>query len=146
MVDPISVISGGMSIAKGSYDFLNFIHGIKDTDVIAALFDEEGNRTDGSNKIEVEKLPSGNRPDIWWYSVKEIPGYVFDRIPLTASCVMEEAGCITGEQNPHADRWRWRGFERRGDLYNGTNDQPNIKVSFIVVGYKPKALLKYFTS
>jgi len=112
MVDPISAISGGMSIAKGSYDFLNFIRGIKDTDVIAALFDEEGNRTDGSNKIEVEKLPSGNRPDIWWYSVNEIPGYVFDRIPLTASCVMEEAGCITGEQNPQRTfpncSWLWQ--------------------------------------
>jgi hypothetical protein len=146
MVDPISVISGGMSIAKGSYDFLNFIRGIKDTDVIAALFDEEGNRTDGSDKIEIEKHPNGNRPDIWWYTVKEVPGYVFDRIPLTASCVMEEAGYISGDNNPHAAHWRWRGFERKNYLLNGTNDPPNIKVSFIVVGYKPKALLKYFTS
>lgn len=146
MVDPISTISGGMSIAKGTFDFLNFVRGITGSDVIAALFYAEGKRTDGSNKIEVEKLPSGSRADIWWYTVKEVPGYVFDRIPLTASCVMEEAGYITDEQNPNANRWRWRGFERRGDLYNGTNDPPNIKVSFIVVGYKPKALLKYFTS
>lgn len=146
MVDPISVISGGMTIAKGSYDFLNFIRGIKDTDVIAALFDQEGKRTDGSDKIEVLKIIDERRPDIWWYTVNEVSGYVFDRIPLTSSCVMEEAGYIFGEMNPHAALWRWRGFERMNSILNGTNDPPNIKVSFIVVGYKPKALLKYFTS
>ena len=144
MVDPISAISGGMSIAKGTYDFLNFVRGIKGTDVIAALFDAEGRRTDGNDKIEVVKL-DGERADIWWYCVKEVPGYVFDRVPLTASCVQEMPARLTNEQNPRADYWRWYAMERIGTLVDGTSP-PNIKVSFIVVGYKPKALLNYFTS
>ena len=145
MIDPISAISGGMSIAKGSYDFLNFVRGIKDTDVIAALFDQDGRLTDGNEKIDVEKILT-DRVDIWWYKVKEVPGYVFDRIPLTASCVQEMAGCIQGEANPRADYWRWYAPERQGVIIDGSSRPTNIKVSFIVVGYKPKALLKYFTS
>lgn len=144
MFDPISAVSRGMSIAKGIYDFLNFVRGVAGSDIIAALFDEEGKRTDGSNKIEVERLP-GERPDIWWYRVKEVPNYVFDRIPLTASCVQEMPAKLSNEQNPHANIWRWYGMERIGTIVDGTSPS-NIKVSFIVMGYKPKALLKYFTS
>src|SRR5260370_31675148 len=102
MFDQISAVSGGMSIAKGTYDFLNFVRGVAGSDIIAALFDEEGKRIDGSNRIEVERLP-GERPDIWWYRVKEVPNYVFDRIHLTASCVQEMPDKLSNETNPRAD-------------------------------------------
>jgi hypothetical protein len=110
------------------------------------LFDEEGKRTDGSNKIEVVRHNDPDRAGIWWYTVKEVPGYVFDRIPLTVSCVEEMPGRINGEQNPRAIIWRWYAPERQGVIIDGSSRPSNIKVSFIVVGYKPKALLRYFTS
>lgn len=146
MTDPITLIGTGVSVASGAFEILNVARGLKGAGIISALFDEVGNRTDGSNKIEVLKVIEERRPDIWWYTVKEVHGYVFERIPLTSSCVLESAGRINNDMNPYAKCWRWHGVEDTRTLYNGTSSPPNIKVGFIVVGYKPKALLKHYSS
>lgn len=146
MSDPISLIGTGVSVASGVFDILNVARTLKSAGIISALFDEEGNRTDGSDKVEVLKITDERRPDIWWFTVKEVPGYSFERIPLTPSCLLESAGNINHEMNPNAKYWRWHGPEDTRTLYNGTSSPPNIKVSFIVVGYKRKALMKHFSS
>jgi hypothetical protein len=82
MTDPITLIGTGVSVASSTFEILRVARGLKSTGIISALFDEEGNRTDGSDKIEVLKVFDERRPDIWWYYVKEVPGYAFeDAIP-----------------------------------------------------------------
>jgi hypothetical protein len=150
----IGILSSGLSIAQNTYGFLNFIRGVKGTDVIAALFDEQAHRTDGSNKIEVVTIPTPNNPKVWWYTIKELNGYVFDRVALTTSCVSEQAAPLILERDgdtiireqPCATHWRWYATPQAGAMFVGTGYHPNVLVKFIVVGYKPKALLKYFTS
>lgn len=83
---------------------------------------------------------------VWWFSVKESPGYSFVRIPLIQSGVYELLGMIEGEANPDARYWRWVAQVRQGVIIGGGTEPPNAKVDFIIVGYRPRALIKHFSS
>jgi len=140
------MISGGIAVAQGVLQFLGYIRGIRDSNVISALFRWDGTRIEGSEKIEIEKHPKEGQDNIWWFSVKEVPEYTFVRIPVIESCVQELAGLVGGEKNPDTRYWRWVAQERRGVIVDGQYEPPNLKVDFLVVGYRPKALIKHFSS
>jgi len=144
-VEPISAITGGISIARGAIEALSAIRKISGADVISALFEWDGARVEGSDLVKIEKHPTEGRDDVWWYSVEDVPDYTFVRFPVIESSLEELSGTIAGEKNPDARYWRWIATLRRGVLVGG-GDAPNIKVRFIVIGYKPKALLKYFST
>jgi hypothetical protein len=114
-------------------------------DVISALFAADGTRLDGTDLISVERHTVKGRDDVWWYSVHEVPEYTFVRFPVIESCLEELPGTVVGERNPDARYWRWIATLPRNVIV-GSGDAPNIKVHFIVVGYKPKALLKHFST
>ena len=77
MVDPVSAVSGGVTIAQGLWSFISWIRGVAGADVLSAYFRWDGSRILGSNRIEVEKhAPS---EEIWWYSVKDCEVFVFVR-------------------------------------------------------------------
>lgn len=135
-----AVIGAGKSILQG----LEFIRGIKDSSVISAYFKLDGSRIAGSDKIEIEKHPDKGRNDVWWFSVKELQDYTFVRVPVIESCVEELPGRIQGEPNPTTQYWQWVAPIPRGRIAN--EKSPNILVDFLVVGYRPKALLDHFSS
>lgn len=83
---------------------------------------------------------------VWWFSVKNVPDYVFVRIPLVESCAHELVGLVPGEKQPDALYWRWIAPVVPGRIYGGGQEPPNLKVDFMVFGYKPKALIKYFST
>jgi hypothetical protein len=145
VTDPISVVSGGVGIAQGLMQFLGYLRGIAGSNIISAHFNWDGTRNEGSDKIEVEKHPSKEGDGIWWFSVKEQADYVFIRMPVIESCAHELVGLVAGENNPDARYWRWVAQERQGVIVGGQNQPANLKVDFIVIGYRPKALIKHFS-
>lgn len=148
MMEALSIItglSGSISIVTNGLHLIEFMRGLTGTDIISALFDAEGKRTSGSELIEVVNIP-GHDDSVWWYAVKDVPDYIFIRMALIPSCVQEIAGRVAGEKNPNATYWRWIATERQGLIADDSQSPPNIRVSFIVIGYKPKALMKHFSS
>jgi hypothetical protein len=75
--------------------------------------------------------------------VKPTEDYVFVREPVTPSCAHELVGTVVGEAQPDSRFWRWIAPVLPGRIYGGS-DPPNLKVDFLVFGYRPKALLKHF--
>ena len=145
-----ALFGAGKTIFQG----LDFIRGIADSNIISAYFDWDGSRIEGSEKIVVVKQAEGSEDGeealendgIWWFYVEEAQEYAFVRIPLVESGIDELLASLAGETNPDARFWRWVARPRTGVLVGGQNDLPNVKVPFIVIGYKPKALLDYFKS
>jgi hypothetical protein len=88
--------------------------------------------------------PDPKNKAIWWYHVKPIDDYIFIRTPLIESCAHEIIGQVQGEAQPDARFWRWVAPTLPGRVYGG--EAVNLKVDFLVFGYKPKALIKYFSS
>lgn len=140
IVETLSAIS----IGKKALEFLEFIKKITDSNVISAYFKWDGTLIEGDKKIEIIKQNDPTLMDIWWFKVKDLEDYAFVRIPVVASCLQEIPGQHVGE-NHDANIWRWIPFiEERAVL--GVNHAGNIKVNFVVVGYRPKALVKHFSS
>ena len=83
---------------------------------------------------------------MWWFSVKDLADYTFVRLPVIESCTHELVGCVGGDKNPDPRYWRWVAQERQGVIVGGQSSPPNVKVDFMVVGYRPKALIKHFTT
>ena len=142
-MEPISAISGGISIVKEGINAFNYVLGLKNGKVISALFDANGTRKYGNKKVIVEKINTGSDV-VWWYKVKEINDYVFVRFPVIDSVVEEIAGQENGESNPGTIYWRWVSKARSGTIVDGSSDPVNITVDFIIVGYQPKALIDHF--
>ncbi len=140
MIVPLSAIA----IGKNALEFLGFIKNLTDSNVISAYFNWDGSLIEGNNKIEIIKINDQTNKDVWWFQVKELKDYVFVRIPVVSSCLQEIPGQYVGE-NPNADMWRWIPMiEERAIL--ATDHAGNIKVNFVIVGYRPKALVKHFSS
>jgi hypothetical protein len=144
MLDPISVISGGISIVQGLWQFLSFVRGVAGADIISAYFKWDGTRLEGSERIVVDKQEDGSDPHSWWFSVREESDYVYVRYPVVESCAHELVGQVTGEANPDARYWRWVAPMPQGVIAG--SQRPNLAVNFIVVGYRPKALVEHFSS
>ena len=142
MIDP-STITGGIAVAQRGWALLEYVRSVVGADVIGAYFKHDGTRIEGSKKLEIESHRSAANPAIWWYSVKPIENYAFVREPVTPSCALEIVGQVVGETLPDSRFWRWVAPVLPGRIYGG-DDPPNLKVDFMVFGYRPKALLKHF--
>lgn len=146
MPDPISLITGGISITQGVLQGLDFIKGIAGSNIISGYFRHDGTRIEGTKKVEILIHPSEENPSVWWYQVKPLEDYAFMRVPVVGSGVHELLGLVKGEDNPDADYWRWIATTRPGVIVGGQKDTPNAKVDFVVIGYRPKAIVKHFSS
>lgn len=142
-MDPISTIGGGIGIAQGVLQFLAYVRGIASAAIVSAFFTWDGTRTHG-DEIEVERHADEKDAAVWWYSVRDRDGYVFVRIPVVQSCAHELVGTLVGENNPDPRYWRWVAQERQGVIVGGGSVPPTLKVDFIVIGYKPKAIVEHF--
>ncbi len=136
--------TSGISITKDIFQFLNFLKGIVGSDVISAYFRYDATRVKGSSKIKV-KLHTTETNEVFWFTVKPIEDYIFIRFPLNDSGCEERIACVNDEILPDPNYWRWVQAARTGTIVNGTHEPANAKVDFIVVGYKPKAIIKHLS-
>ena len=146
MTDPLSVVVGGLAIGQGALQFLSYVRSVAGTKVISAYFKWDGTRLEGSDKIEIDKHSDQPDATVWWYSVKPQKDYVFVRIPVVESGTHELLGQVNDEPNPDYRYWQWVPQGPQGVIADGGTQPVNVKVGFIVVGYRPKALIKHFSS
>ncbi|MBU0612971.1 hypothetical protein KKB10_03050 [Patescibacteria group bacterium] len=124
-----------ISDALSLYEFLK--KHWKKYSVISALFDADGERIEGDQKIFVTKQIVGGRNDQWFYRIKEIDEYTFIYMPVIP-LVYADYGLEQGETNADARIFRFVGNPLSTVTSGGAK---NVRVNFIVVGYKAKDLL-----
>jgi hypothetical protein len=98
--------------------------------ILAALFDGGGVRIEGSDRLVVTKRPDvSGRDDRWWFSIVEVPGFLAIAIPVDPSIVTKygRAGDVKVFQF----------VEQR----MAAHDVPSHPGPFLVVAYRPKALV-----
>jgi hypothetical protein len=139
MADPLA-ISGSV---RDLWQFLTFLRGVAGADVIAGQFKWDTTRVEGSSKINIRTHREEEHPNRFWYEVEPIEDYTFLRFPVVESSAHELVGTIKGQSNPDARYWRWVAPVPPGAIAGG--ERPNLMVDFVVVGYRPKALLRYFS-
>ncbi len=107
---------------------------------ISAMFAVDGERIDGSDKIEVEVIRGRSKTE-WFYRIKEIEGYVFLYMPLIPS-VYVDYGTPEGQQNPDARIFRFVAHSMASFTAGGAG---NVEVDFVVFGYRPRGFLNRAT-
>ena len=118
------------------YDLIRRIY--QDRTIISALFNWQGERTEGDKRLEVQLHRSEDNENVWWYSIQAFEEYQFIRIPVNAGGVIESLGTPSQEGNPDADYFRYVPVPD-GHIFGGTIS--NVRVSFMVFAYKPSDLL-----
>lgn len=139
MIDPSSLTGA----VRDVWQFLALLRGVAGAGVIAAHFKWDGTRIDGSNRIKIVKHREEEYPDRFWYEVEALDDYTFLRFPVIESAAHELIGTVKGQRNPDARYWRWVAPIPPGAIAGG--ERPNLMVDFVIVGYRPKALLKFLT-
>jgi hypothetical protein len=142
-VDPLATASESLGLARSLWGFLEYLRTVRGADVIAAYFDEDANRLHGSDHIQVVRHPD-DRADVWWFEASGPDDYVFIRYPLVESAAHELVGQVAGSANPTARFWRWVAPTPPGAIAGGP--WINVLVPFVVVGYRPKALVAHFSA
>ncbi len=104
--------------------------------VISALFDSNGTKIEGDERIAVEKLPVAGRTDQWFYRVRPVSEFVFVYMPVIPTVDVDFGR--RGTNNPEASLFRFVG-NMFSSVISGGN--ANVLVDFVVIGYKPKVLL-----
>ncbi len=112
--------------------------------MISSYFRYDCTNVEGAQDIIVKLLPDKKDKAIWWYNVELIDEYIFIRTPVIESCAHEMVGTKEGEEQPDAEYWRWVAPTLPGRIYGG--EPVNLKVDFLIYGYKPKALIKHFST
>ncbi len=102
---------------------------------IGALFKWDGTRIEGDEriKVHVERIDQ----NVWIYSVENLNDYAFIRLPVNMSGVIESIEAVEDRLDARAFRYI---KVPDGKIYGGT--LPNVKVDFMVFGYRPKDLLR----
>ena len=144
--DILAAAGAGVEIAGGTLQFLTFVRNLAESNVASAYFRYDGTRVDGSDKIEIELHSQTEQPEAFWLRVKPLDDYVFVRVPINASGVQELIGTIKGDALPDPSYWRWVALPSPNVLVGGNYVAPTAKVDFIIIGYRPKAVLKHFSS
>lgn len=103
--------------------------------VLSALFSDEGTRIEGdeSIKVKIHKVTDTQ----WFYEIEAIDDYVLIPFPVNPA-VYVDYGMDNGSQNPSTKFFRY--VSSPLSRYSG-GGEPNVKVNFLVFGYKPADLL-----
>ncbi|MFA4937437.1 MAG: hypothetical protein WC575_04115 [Patescibacteria group bacterium] len=105
--------------------------------VKSALFSVDGIHIEGDETIQVEKVSTLDQR-VWFYKVKEVDGYEFVYMPVIPSLYIDY-GQLQGQSNPDSKIFRFVGNPMAKFTSGG---EPNVVANFIIVGYRPKDLLK----
>lgn len=141
----IQEIAAGASLTKDFFQFLNFLRGVVGADIISSYHRYDGAKVEGAKQIEIE-LSTTENAEVFYFNVKPLDDYIFVRFPLNSAGCEEEIATVKDQVLPDPNIWRWMQSARSGILIDGRYRAPNAKVDFVVVGYRPKALIKYLAS
>lgn len=114
------------------YNFLK--EEVDDAVVLSALFSDEGKRIEGDEKINVRILPVSE--DKWFYEIEPIDGYELIPFPVNPA-VHVDYGTAKDSKNPSTKFFRY--VSTPLSMYGG--GEANVKVNFLVFGYKPSDLI-----
>ena len=86
---------------------------------------------------------------VWWYHVRDLTGYTFLRFSVVDSGISELVATLIDDEDsnkswPDAMYWRWVTNGEPGRIYGGVS--PNVRVKFVVIGYRIDSLMQYFKS
>ncbi len=137
-------MSFGVSDAISMYSLIRQVY--RNRQIVGALFDPDGKRIEGSDKLKVKKHLGFQ--NIWWYSVDPLDDYQFVRIPVNPGAVVEaidRGGTLIADptDNPESGSFRYVPvhWPEKAVTATGRPYVPNAKVSFMVFAYKPSDLL-----
>lgn len=136
----MSDVASGLSIGKDIFQFFGFLNSVAGADVISAYFRFDSTRIYGSERIVVQ-LNTTEIPEVFWLNVEPIDDYVFVRFPINDSGCEEIIGTVVGEKFADPNYWRWVQKARSGTIVGGGSNPANSKVDFVIVGYRPKAII-----
>lgn len=144
MTDPISAAAGVATVTEGGFGLMQFLWSkVREVDVIAAVFDPAGNRVEGDARIAVQRLgDSDGRPDHWWYLPVGVTGFEF--VPYATNPYLELQFAHAQAASGPLLVWRWVFAPARGFVWNGERAVGNAATTFIVIGYKPSAIVRHF--
>jgi len=125
-----------ISDAIALYDLIRRVY--QGRKILSALFDPDGKRLNGDERLAIEVHPLKGNPAVWWYSVNPLEDHQFIRIPVNAGAVIESLGTPEGQKNSDAAYFRYVPVPD-GHIFGG--EIPNVRVAFMVVAYKPSDLL-----
>lgn len=142
-MDPISVAAGGVAIGQGTMASIEFLWSrVRTPDVIAALFDPDAQRLTGDERMQVQVLrPEGWPEEAWWYRAVGIAGFEF--IPYATSPYLEIRVAST-QDAPRNRIWRWVWPAHPGSVYGDRTKIPTVETNFVLVGYRPEAIVRHF--
>jgi hypothetical protein len=144
-MDPLSTGSAVVTVGQGGLAFLGFVRDhLGHDDVIAAMFDADGTRLEGHERVCVEKLTVSNQDNAWVYRVQPVGGFTFVAFAVHPAAELLFETMSGDGPNPTTQHWRWVAPRRSGQIENLGWGGPNLVVPFIVVGYRSKALVGYF--
>lgn len=152
-MDPLATAAAGVAVGQAGLGLLGFVRDrLSGDDIIAAMFDPDGTRVYGDDRIVVRRSElsvvgqdGADRPltGHWCYSVQEVSGFTF-----VAFAVHPAAEFLfvprAEDPTPTTAAWRWVAPRRSGEITNIGTGGVNLVVPFIVVGYRTKALVDYF--
>lgn len=143
----IETIGAGIGAAGTLLGWLRDLRGlVSPDDMIAAQFDAEGNRKGGNESIKLHKVPVPNEPKVWFFMAVRVEGFHFVPVALVPEADIEY-GMVEGQTQKDGTVWRWTAPLKQGMIHGlaeGRRHLDNFAVPFIVVGYRPKALLAAF--
>jgi hypothetical protein len=144
-MDPLSAGSAAVTVGQGGLAFLGFVRDhLGLSDVIAAMFDADGTRIEGDDRIGVKKLTVANQSNSWVYRVEPVEGFTFVAFAVHPAAEFLFESPVGEGSNPTTTFWRWVAPRRSGQIENVGWSGPNLVVPFVVVGYRSKALVGYF--
>ncbi len=148
-MEELQLVQYGLSGAVKILQLVAEVKKLTGSKPIAALFEWNGSelkKLHGSDEIRIETYPDEKAAHVTWFSVKEKDDYTFLRFPVIESSIQELLGTEAGEDNPDTRYWRWVARPQEGVIVGGNYDPPNIKMQFVVIGYKPKELIDSVSS
>jgi hypothetical protein len=108
------------------------------------MFDAEGVRVEGDDRISVKKLTVANQRNAWVYRVEPVEGFTFVAFAVHPAAEFLFETPDGASSNPTTTFWRWVAPRRSGQVEGLGWGGPNLVVPFIVVGYRSKGLVAYF--
>lgn len=135
----------GASSPKDIFGFLTYLKSIIGAEVIAAYFKWDSTHISGSKEIKVE-THKAEKDSIFWLFVQPMRDYIFIRFPLNGNGCEEIIGTVKDAVYSDPSYWRWVQNARSGTIVDGGSEPPNAKVDFVVVGYKPDAIIKHLSA
>lgn len=116
------------------YELLRRVYG--ERQIMSGLFDWDGTRIAGDSRLKINVHPFGEEGVIWYYSVEPVEDFEFVRIPVSAGGLIEDLRREPTEKNTTTEYFRYIRAVVSTDA-----DRWNVKVRFMVIGYRPEDLL-----